>query len=195
MREVIRQPISRNQWQSGRRGVPDEGGNQTPSDAIRETQSDAIRGAIRGASRDAIRDAIRRTIVGKGERASTKRRDQKESFSPQLMIPIAHIGRSIGKRAPLIAIGKQAPRLGNTLVCATVATAIATAVACAVATAVAAPIKQLSTGMPPANDREAERIPGRNRANERHPLRRLCLIRRLLGRSPLSSRMHLAHPR
>ena len=183
MREVIRQPISCNQWQSGRRGVPDEGGNQTPSDAIRETQSDAIRGAIRGASRDAIRDAIRRTIVGKGERASTKRRDQKESFSPQLMIPIAHIGRSIGKRAPLIAIGKQAPRLGNTLACATVATAIA------------APIKQLTTGMPPANDREAERIPGRNRANERHPLRRLCLIRRLLGRSPLSSRMHLAHPR
>jgi hypothetical protein len=49
--------------------------------------------------------------------------------------------------------------------------------------------------MPPANDREAERIPSRNRANERHPLRRLCLIRRLLGRSPLSSRMHLAHPR
>jgi len=165
--------------------------HQTPS----ETQSDAIRGAIRGASRDAIRDAIRRTIVGKGERASTKRRDQKESFSPQLMIPIAHIGRSIGKQAPLIAIGKQAPRLGNTLACATVATAVGSAVTSAVATAVAAPIKQLATRMPPANDREAERIPGRNRANERHPLRRLCLIRRLLGRSPLSSRMHLAHPR
>ena len=28
MSEVIRQPISRNQWQSGRRGVPDEGRNQ-----------------------------------------------------------------------------------------------------------------------------------------------------------------------
>ena len=28
MREVIRQPISRNQWHSGRRGVPDEGRNQ-----------------------------------------------------------------------------------------------------------------------------------------------------------------------
>ena len=177
--------------------------------------------------RDAIRDAIRRTIVGKGKRASTKRRDEKESLSPQLMIPVAHIGRSIGKQAPLFAIGKQAPRLGNTLVCATVATAVATAVAStvastvasavatavatavastvastvasavatAVATAVASPIKQQATGMPPANDREAERIPGRNRANERHPLRRLCLIRRLLGRSPLSSRMHLAHPR
>ena len=28
MREVIRQPISRNQWHSGPRGVPDEGGHQ-----------------------------------------------------------------------------------------------------------------------------------------------------------------------
>ena len=28
MSEVIRQPISRNQWHSGRRGVPDEGRNQ-----------------------------------------------------------------------------------------------------------------------------------------------------------------------
>ena len=165
--------------------------HRTPS----ETQSDAIRDASRDAIRGASRDAIRRTIVGKGERASTKRRDEKESFSPQLMIPIAHIGRSIGKRAPLIAIGKQAPRFGNTWVCATVATAVGSAVTSAVATAVAAPIKQLATRMPPANDREAERIPGRNRANERHPLRRLCLIRRLLGRSPMSSRMHLAHPR
>ena len=49
---------------------------------------------------DAIKDAIRCTIIGKGERASAKRRDEKEVLSQQLTIPIAHVGRSIRQHAP-----------------------------------------------------------------------------------------------